>query len=50
MILFDVLQYRKVGSISTGTYIREVRIFAAHTAWGTYNRGVLNVELKKAVV
>ena len=33
--------YRRIGSISTGTYIQEVYIFTAQIGWCTYNRGVL---------
>ena len=42
--------YRRIGSISTGTNILKVRIFAVPTAWGTYNHGVLYDGTQKYVV
>ena len=48
--IFSQCIYRRIGSISTGTNIRKVRIFAVPTAWGTYNHGVLYDGTQKYVV
>ena len=37
-------------SISTGTSLRKLGIFAVLTAWGTYNHRVLFIEVKNTVV
>ena len=38
---FIHLLYRKLGSTSTGTSSRRLRIFEMRIAWVTYNHGVL---------
>ena len=44
------VKYHILWSISTGTSIRRLRIFAVPTARGTYNHGVLFIEVKNTVV
>ena len=46
----SILVYRKLGSTSTGTYIRRLRICAVRIAWGTYNHGVLLNDGKNTVI
>ena len=46
LICSSVYIYRILRSISTGTSIRKLRIFAVPTAQGTYNHGVLFIEIK----
>ena len=45
-----VYTYHILRSISTGTSIGKLHIFAVPTAWGTYNHGVLFIEVKNTVV
>ena len=46
----DTHIYHKLWSISTGISIRKLHIFAVQTTRGTYNHGVLFIEVINTVV